>query len=211
MQNKILIFDFDGTVADTFDLVLTIGNRLLTEDNLRNIQSHEIEQLKDMSVLEIIRYLHIPMKKVPALVMRVRKELNKQMPLVKPVKGLKEVLLMLRSYGINMGILTSNSRQNVTEFLQNNELEVDFISASSKILGKRMQLKALMRKEGLQSSNVLYIADEIRDIEAAKRADIRIAAVTWGYNSQNALKAYNPDYLVSDPKELLQICEPVPK
>ncbi len=206
MHNKALIFDFDGTIADTFDLVLTVGNRLLIEYNLRKIESHEIEQLKDMTVLEIIRHLHIPMKKVPALVVRVRKELNKQMTLVKPVKGLKEVLLMLKSYGINMGILTSNSRQNVIEFFENNELKADFISASSKILGKTIRLKNLMSKQGLQSSNVLYIADEIRDIEAAKKAGIRIAAVTWGYNSKKALEACKPDYLVTKPKDLLQVC-----
>ena len=63
-----------------------------------------------------------------------------------------------------------------------------------------------MVKQALHPSNVLYVGDEVRDIEAAKKAGIRIAAVTWGYNSKKALEAYKPDYLVTKPEELLQIC-----
>ena len=92
-----------------------------------------------------------------------------------------------------MGILTSNSSQNVKEFLKNHQLDVfDFTHSVSKFWGKSSGLKRLIRKYKLKPDHLLYIGDEIRDLEAAKKAGIRFAAVTWGYNSSKALKACHP-------------------
>jgi len=206
MQDKILIFDFDGTVADTFYHTLAITNRLSSEYGFKKVEPHEVGLLKDMPVWKIISYLRIPMIKMPFIAARVRQELSKEISLVKPAAGLKEVLLKLKESDYRIGILTLNSKKNVKRFLEVNELKFNFILISSQIMGKTRKLKALMVKEGLRSGNVLYIGDEVRDIEAAQKAGIRIAAVTWGYNSKKALEAYNPDYLVTKPEELLQIC-----
>ena len=206
MENRVLVFDFDGTIADTFNHVLTISNRLSAEYGFKKVKPHEVDLLKGMRAQEILFHLQIPRTKAPVIIARVWQELRKEIAMVKPVKGVKHVLLQLEEYGYKMGILTSNSRKNVKAFLDNNELKVDFISSSSKIMGKTRRLKALIVKQSLNSSNILYIGDEVRDIEAAQKAGIRIAAVTWGYNSKKALEAYKPDYLVTKPEELLQIC-----
>ena len=201
-----LMFDFDGTIADTFNNVLTIMNRLSIEYNFRKIESHEIEQLKDKTTREILRYLEISMIKAPIIGARLRRELHKEINVIKPKTGLKEVLLQLQSSGHKMGILTSNSKKNVAQFLKNHELVFDFITTSLKIGGKIRRLKAIMHNEGLQPNDILYIGDEIRDIKSAKKVSIRIAAVTWGYNSEKALKAHKPDFLVTRPEELFKIC-----
>jgi len=55
---------------------------------------------------------------------------------------------------------------------------------------------------------MLYVGDEIRDIRAARKVGIAVAAVTWGFNSQEALAAENPDFLVDSPEKFLALCRP---
>ena len=205
-KDPILIFDFDGTIADTFHYLLRIGNRLSEEFNFNKIEPDEIKDMKDKNVLETIQHLNIPILKIPMIVAKAKKELHKEIDSVEPIKDLKEILLQIKSLGHKMGILTSNSSKNVMSFLENNELDLfDFICTTSKIWSKNWGLKTLADENNLNLCDVIYVGDETRDIKAAKKAGIRSAAVTWGYNSHKVLAAQNPDYLIHSPKELFQL------
>jgi phosphoglycolate phosphatase len=205
-KDSVLIFDFDGTIADTFHYVLKIGNRLSEEFHFNKITEDEINDMKDMNFLEIIQHLNVPLLKIPMIVAKAKKELHKEIASVEPIEGLKEILPKIKSLGHKIGILTSNSSKNVMEFLKNNELDFfDFINTTSKIWSKNWSLQNIIDDLGLEISNVIYIGDETRDIAAAKRAGIRSAAVTWGYNSCKALQAQDPDYLLHSPEELFQL------
>jgi phosphoglycolate phosphatase len=205
-KDPILIFDFDGTIADTFHYLLRIGNQLSEEFNFNKIEPDEIKDMKDKSVRETIQHLNIPLLKVPMIVAKAKRELHKEIESVEPIKDLKETLLQIKSLGHKMGILTSNSSKNVMSFLENNGLDFfDFICTTSKIWSKNWGLKTLMDENDLDLCDVIYVGDETRDIKAAKKAGIRSAAVTWGYNSRKALEAQNPDYLIHSPKELFQL------
>ena len=205
-KDPVLIFDFDGTIADTFHYLVKIGNRLSEEFNFNRIDPDEIKDLRDKNVRETIQHLNIPLLKIPMIVAKAKKELHKEIDSVEPIKDLKEILIQFKSLGHKMGILTSNSSKNVTGFLENNGLDFfDFICTTSKIWSKNWGLKTLMDEHGLELSEVIYVGDETRDIKAAKKAGIRSAAVTWGYNSHKTLEAQNPDYLIHKPEELFTL------
>src|SRR3990167_8958196 len=113
MNNKILIFDFDGTIADTFHNMLKIANRLSDEFHFKKVEPHEIEQLKDNPFHQNIRHLRVPIVKIPLIVTRAKAELRKDINSVQPIEGLEDNLKKLKSFGFKMGILTSNSANNV--------------------------------------------------------------------------------------------------
>lgn len=203
---RVLIFDFDGTIADTFQYLIEIGNRLAEEFQFKKIAPKDIANLKDKNVRETIDHLDIPFLKIPMIVARAKKELYKDILSVEPVEGLKEILHRLKSLGLVMGILTSNSSKNVLGFLENHQINLfDFIHSTPKIWSKNRSLKTLMRDHQLKVGEVIYIGDETRDILAAQKAGISSAAVTWGYNSLKALQAHKPDYLIHTPEELFQL------
>ncbi len=81
----------------------------------------------------------------------------------------------------------------------------DFGAYSSAIFGKASKLRSLIHKHNLQKEHILYIGDTIGDITSCRKAGIRVAAVTWGYNAKEVLEASNPDILVSRPEELLDM------
>ena len=205
-KNHVLIFDFDGTIADTFHYLVKIYNRLSEEFHFKKIENDEVADLKDKTVREIIQHLNIPLLKVPMIIAKAKKELHKEITSVKPIKKLTDILRKFRLLGIKMGILTSNSSKNVIGFLENNELDFfDFIHTTSKIWSKNHSLKTLISDHQLKLSQTIYIGDETRDIIAAQKAGIRSAAVIWGYNSRKALEAHHPDYLIHSPQELFQL------
>ena len=205
---RILIFDFDGTIADTIKYGQEIANKLAEEFHFKKILEADIPLIKNKSTQEIIKYLEVPIIKLPRIISRAHQELHLQMDHIEPIHGLKEVLPKLKSRVQQMGIITSNSRKNVEKFLRVHALGdlFDFIDSSTRILGKSHQMKSILKKYDFNKSRVLYIGDETRDIEATKKVGIKIAAVTWGFNSSEKLKEFRPDYLVEKPEELLQVC-----
>lgn len=206
MKKLILIFDFDGTIANTLPHMIKIGNKLSEKFHFKKIEPAEIEILKDKTSQEIIKHLQIPILKIPMIAAQAKKDLHKEIALIEPKQGLKEILRQLKSSNCQMGILTSNSLKNVTKFLEKHALNVfDFITPTSKIWSKNISLKRVIKKYRLSQKDIIYIGDEIRDIIAAKKAGVQTGAVTWGYNSQKALKKHNPDYLINTPQELLQL------
>ncbi len=206
MQNHILIFDFDGTIADTFAAIIKISNQLADEFQYKKMTPPEAQLMKNNTVKETISQLQIPLLKIPIIIAKAKEELFKGIKEIDPVVGLKDALVELKSLGVHLGILTSNSSRNVDEFLKINELELfDFVKTTSKIWSKDTNLLKIIESYNFNADDVIYIGDEARDIVAAKRCGIKAAAVTWGYNSPKALLATNPDFLINHPKELLTL------
>jgi HAD superfamily hydrolase (TIGR01549 family) len=207
-MKKIIVFDFDGTIADTIPVSITILQKLATKFYHKTIDEKLIEQLRDKSIPEILKELDISIIKLPFIARKARKELNKEIESLKPIKGMRDLLEQLKKEGQTLGIVSSNSKESIMKFLESNDLKLfDFIYTNSRIFGKANSLKRLLRRNEWKAENTIYIGDEIRDIEAARKAGIKIISVTWGVNSQDKLASYNPDFIVKSPKELFALFE----
>lgn len=207
MTQKAIIFDFDGTIADTVDALVSIANRLAQEFGYIPIAPDELAMLKNLSSREIIKYSGISIFKIPFLVKKVKAELKNKIPELKPIPGIKEALIVLKSEGNRLGIITSNSQENVTEFLQINDLNnlFEFIYSGVTIFGKTTIINNVLKQQQIKPQAVIYVGDETRDIEASKKANIKVIAVTWGFNSPEILARQNPDFLIHQPSQLLEV------
>src|SRR5579883_1102110 len=207
MTQKAIIFDFDGTIADTVDALVCIANRLAEVFGYVPIAPEDLAMLKNLSSREIIKYSGIPLFKIPFLVKKVKSELKSKIPELKPIPGVKDVLIVLKSQGNRLGIITSNSQDNVTEFLKANNLEdlFDFIYSGVTIFGKTTIINNVLKQQQLNPQKVIYVGDETRDIEASKKANIKVIAVAWGFNSAEVLASQNPNFLIYQPSELLEV------
>ncbi len=176
------------------------------ESKFRAVTSEEIASFREKTSQEVVSSLRIPAFKLPFVLRRARKEFGKTMPEIPLVPGMKESLIGLRKQGVQLGLLTSNASENVQAFLAVHELDCfDFLSASSSLWGKARRIDKMIKTHGLKRERVLYVGDETRDIEAAHKAGVQIAAVSWGYNNAEVLSRFSPDYLLANPKELLAI------
>lgn len=211
MTQKVIIFDFDGTIADTVDALVSIANRLAGEFGYIPITQEELALLRNLSSREIIKYSGISILKIPFLVKKVKTELKNKIQELKPISGIQEALVALNNEGYRLGILTSNSLENVTAFIKVNDLDnlFEFIYSGVTIFGKTTIINNVLKQKQMKAQEVIYVGDETRDIEASKKANIKVIAVTWGFNSQEVLAKQNPDFLIHQPSQLLEVVKSI--
>lgn len=202
-----LLFDFDGTLVNSFNCVVEGTILLSKEFNFRKIEDHEIEGLRELPSKDLIKFLKIPIYKIPKLIYHMRKHLHNEMKNLSPVENIYQVLEKLFKANFSLGILTSNSVENVSMWLDLHKMNhfFEFIHIESNYFSKKYLLKKTIKKYKIDKSQTYYICDETRDIDAANKNDVKSVAVTWGYNSEKTLLQFQPSFVAKNPENLLTI------
>jgi len=204
-----LLFDFDGTIADSIRPLYELMNRLAPRFGREPISWEEFDQLRDMNAAQIVKHLKVPFSKMASAVPMVLSEYHKIVHELQPCAGIVELLNNLSENKISYALLSSNKSENVSAFLGRFNLGgFEWVEGTNGILAKHRRLAHQIRKHQLHKNELYYIGDESRDIEAAKRCKIKVIAVTWGFHTEAHLRAAQPDYLVSEPAEILRIVRP---
>ncbi|MDF1645733.1 MAG: HAD hydrolase-like protein [Legionellaceae bacterium] len=206
LHMKNIIFDFDGTIANSLLALAEIIEKLAPIYHFQAITPDILPQLRTMPAQQILTYLKIKPWLVPILMIVVRYQLQKKIPQMTLQPGLDSLFKRLTKHTANIGILSSNSKKNIEQFLSQHPINpIKYIHVEKYRLSKHRALRSLLRKHNFQTSNTCYVVDEMRDIEAAQALGITSIAVTWGYNTSEALAAAKPDFLVHTPEALEKI------
>ena len=207
MKHRGIIFDFDGTLADTLAETRRIFNEIAPDHGIRTVEEQELHELRHLSLKDLLNHLKIPKRKVPVLISRGTGMMRASIASMSMIPGMADVVRTLREPCECLGILTSNATANVELFLETHGLadHFDFISSTSKLTGKAKYLKAIQKTFSLRSEELLYVGDELRDLKASRKAGVPMAAVTWGFNSRESLAASAPDYLFDRPEDFLKL------
>jgi phosphoglycolate phosphatase len=206
---KSVVFDFDGTIADSLAASLAIGNRLALEYGMEPVTQEKFERWQHLSAKEILRELNISMFRLPGMLKRFKAEVRGEVDRFPMVPGMREAIFALWDKDYVLGVVTSNSAENVRKFLVQQGIEhlFEFVESCPRLMGKERVLKRLSREYGLDLGKMLYVGDETRDIDAAQKIQVKAVAVSWGFNSVQALASHHPDYLIDRPQELIEIAK----
>jgi len=203
MARSLVIFDFDGTVADSFAESLLAYNRVAPRLRLRAVAEAEVPELRRMGAGQLMTALGIPMWKLPRLMIAVRADLMDHFSAVEPVPGIGEALRALHQTGCHLAIVTSNSQANVRGFLARHDLDLfPTLVAGASIFGKSTRLRRLLKPARVNRSEAVYVGDTSPDIRAAREAGTAAVAVTWGFSAREPLLAENPDAVVESTSDL---------
>lgn len=202
-----VIFDFDGTIADSFAVVVAIVHELTRRTKL--VTPEEIVRLRRMNLLEVARAEHIPKWRAPFLLVRGRRLVSRRLDEVKVFGGMAETIKQIHGNAEQLFILSSNSTSNVRKFLQAHNLSQYFskIYGGAVLFGKARVLRKIVRANRLRPGDCIYIGDEPRDIEASKRVGVRCIAVSWGFNAKSLLEEHHPGAIADTPEELLSLLQ----
>ena len=208
---KYIIFDFDGTIADTlpysFQRFLEIAKAL----QLNDLSERQIvKEIRSKSYQELLKgsfkraWLKLPY--VVNMIKNMQIELEKEMENIKFFTGVKKFLFDLKKKGYKLAIISSNRIENINKFIKFNKIDIfDFVHGKTDLFGKEGYLKKFLKDFKLDGSEVIYIGDEIRDVEACKKAGTKMIGVSWGLHTVEALKKNGVDYIVKKPEEIFKI------
>ena len=201
---KLVVFDFDGTLADTIEEYMVICNDILEEMGYPRLSAEKIEELRHVGPKEALKIINFPKHKLPFLLRRSRDLLQQHYPELKAYPGIVDELKKLKKQGAVMGILTSNSLENVEPFLtqQNLRQYFTFIHCKSSFFGKKRHLKKILKTQKANPRECVFIGDEVRDVEAARGAGAHVIAVTWGATGRAPLVAAQPEAIIERVDEI---------
>lgn len=206
MQKKLLIFDFDGTIADTLAVALEIINDVGSDYDIPTLTATEVSSLKQKHISELMEMAGISWYQLPLFIHRLRDAFRKRIDEVNPIVGMQESIRGLAKTGYKMGILTSNSRENVLFFLEKFDLPYfEFVIAPRSIFGKAGAIKDILKRQKLKPGDIVMIGDEVRDLKAAYKVGVDAIGVSWGFNSISLLEKENPLCILETPDELLTL------
>ena len=201
---KTIILDFDGTIADSFEVVISILHALVKRTN--PVSPEEIAALRQMRLIDIAQTEKIPRWRVPFLLIRGRRMLATRLDEVTLFNGMEDVISRLAASGHPLYLMSSNSGSNVKYFLTRHHLKRYFknIYGGVGLYGKARALRRIMRQNHLAPADCIYVGDEPRDIQGAHEAGMACVAVSWGYTAKELLLAHQPQAVASNPKDLLR-------
>ncbi len=187
---RLAIFDFDGTLADSFGWFARTLRTLAPRYRLRPLDDAGWDALRGLDARTILRRLGLSWWTLPRMTREVRRRMRADIDGIARFDGIDALFAALDTAGVRIAIVTSNSEANVRAVLGPALCaRVAALECDVALFGKPRRLQRAMRRVGVPPAQTVYIGDELRDAEAARRAGIGFVAVGWGYTHADALSA----------------------
>lgn len=202
-MKSLIIFDFDGVIADSFDTFYPLirdgmnkigisihekGYRELFNTNIHKGFENLIQDKEKHKIFNKFRADHY------------NKYYAKNPP--KIFLGIKKILKKLSKNYI-LTIASSGKKYNITWLLKKSgsHKHFDLIMATDEKTKENM-LREIMEKHGADAKHTIMITDTVGDIKIAKKIGLKTIAVTWGFQNSKTLKKSKPDKLLSKVDDL---------
>jgi len=204
MSKKLIVFDFDGPIVDSWALSYERAERDwpgMTEAEHRNLFNGNI--IEELGKLGLRKYDYDQERKY------MQESFWPRKLKLGPVEGMAQVIESLEKYP--MVINTSSSSRKVGVFLDDNNLSRFF----SKIYGPELstskadRFRLIFKDYSVRPEDCLFITDTLGDVIEAEEAGVKSILVTWGYQGRGYFRDIEDKVIaiVDTPEELLSIID----
>ena len=205
----LILFDFDGVLADTLDDMLNFAQAVCVELGIDRIPTPaDLDVLETMSFVEYGKQLGIPPQLAGEFASRcLQRFIEKPYP-PKIFTGMAQVLEQLSARHA-LAIVTGNTTHAVENFLTENNIR-QFVSAVFAVDQPGSKVEKIQKAKSLLATEVdavYYVGDAVSDIHAARQAEVQSVAVGWGHQSLGKLSNAQPDHIVHAPPEFIELFE----
>jgi phosphoglycolate phosphatase len=203
MRYRLVIFDFDGTLADSMHWFLRVLDDAAVRYRFGRVAAGDLERLRGLGARELMRHLGIAPWKSPLIAGYMRRRLAEDTSLAL-FPGISGVLRDLADGGVALAVVTSNSESTVRRVLgSENVARIRGFQCGASVFGKARRFRRVLRDTGIPAHQALCVGDEIRDAEAARVAGIPFGAALWGYTTEAGLRGQDPAHLFHTPDDIL--------
>ncbi|MEM8688114.1 MAG: HAD-IA family hydrolase [Pseudomonadota bacterium] len=211
--HKLVIFDCDGTLVDSQDLIVQAMNQAFTEAQLTPPPRQHTLSIVGLSLLEAMQVLapeaaEADQHQLAAIYKSSFGQLvsntNRKEPLY---EGAAETVRRLASRaGVVLGIATGKSQRGVHRVLAEHDLQGCFVTLQTADDAPSKPHPAMihqaMAEAGVEPDDTVMVGDTVYDLQMAQAAGVAAVGVDWGYHPAADLHRCAPDALVSEFKEL---------
>lgn len=208
MTYKLVIFDFDGTLANSFPWVMSILDDLADKFKYERVDRDQLDVLRGYGARKLIKHYRVSVWKMLRIGKHVRKLMSNDIHEIALFEGVDRLIQRLAEKGLILALVTSNSYPNVSRVLgPQNAACFQYFECRIPLFGKPSRLKKILKKSGIPPAETIYIGDETRDHDAAHKVGISFGAVSWGYTHLEALQAHAhaPDIVFTSVDEIAEI------
>ena len=214
---KGIIFDLDGTLADTMGDLQTAMNGMLSYLGYSERSRTDLLLAINNGAREFVR------RSLPKDVQDIDFILNSAISKYEdeyskcydhktaPYDGVEEMLMNLKMSGIKLAVLSNKQDKFVKDIINKLFDKKTFVMVQGH---DKMPTKpnptstlAIVKSMGIKVSECLFIGDSDVDITTAKNAKMRSVGVCWGYRGQEILENAGATFLVKKPEDICQIVE----
>ena len=196
MRYRLAIFDFDGTLADSFPWVMGMMNDVADKFAFRRVDESELEALRQCDAREIMRRLGVKRWKLPMIARYVRARMAADVEQIGLFPQAGEMLAALSAAGVRLAVVSANGEDTIRTVLgPQNAARIDGFAAGVSLFGKRNKLLKMARQAGVPRAESIVIGDELRDLEAARSAGMAFGAVAWGATLASAHRVRGADFI----------------
>lgn len=176
------IFDFDGTIADNFALICDILQSHHLKLGSKKLESAEFEVIRNMHASDMLMYLEVSSSNKISFINSLQALCRSRHNEIKVFSDYMHILPKLKSNGHTIGIISSNSTDIIRLVLEVNQLNdfFDYVIGDQGLFSKADCLHELITNKNFKHIDTFYIGDELRDVEAAQKNNIKAVAVSWG-------------------------------
>jgi phosphoglycolate phosphatase len=194
LKYSLVIFDMDGTLADSYPWFLKVMNSIADTFAFRRVEPEDVETLRGYDSRRILEWLGVPLWKLPMIARHARALKAEHLHEIALFPGVPQLLAGLAEKGLVLAIASSDREDNVRRTLgEPNARLIRYFACGASLFGKAAKFKATLKRSGIPAAQAIAIGDETRDAEAARQAGIAFGAVAWGYASLAALRSQDPD------------------
>ncbi len=206
---RLLIFDYDGVLADTFADMLKFAQETCDELGvLHAVLPSDLRDLEVMSFATFGRACKVPEEMLEGFVRKCTQKFAQKEAPPAIFDGLSEVIRELSGKNILL-IVSGNTTGNVKAFLVHHGLQDCFRGVYGVDMpgSKVEKIQMAQKRFGTGSETVYFVGDSLSDLRAAREAGVKSIAVSWGHQSLEVLVGGRPDAIVHSPAELYPILE----
>jgi phosphoglycolate phosphatase len=200
---KNVVFDFDGTLVDSSFAVKKLLQYFKQKYKNNDMDEEQFRKIKTLPLKQRLKKMGIPLYRLPLMLLEAKNVYSSYISKIEIKDGILNLLEKLVQLDLELSILSSNSVRNIKHFLKINDINYfsDVYSAAD-MLNKNEDIIKFLRKKKLARKDIIYIGDELHDIDACKKIDVKVAAVTWGLDSIDSLRAGKPDCICRTPMDI---------
>jgi len=209
----LIIFDFDGVLADTLADMLRFAQQVCDELGVKHtVVQTDLSELEVMSFATFGRACQVPEDLVDEFVRRCTRKFAEKPAPPALFDGLGEVVRQLAKRHV-LTVVTGNTAGNVRAFLEQHGLAGCFRGVYGVDLpGTKVEKIRLAQSQfSAGAETVFMLGDSLSDVHAAREAGVKSIAVGWGHQSLGKLEGALPDAIVRLPEELIEVTNPHPK